>query len=340
MQFNLIQQLPEMKALALEWNALLENSAIHVPFLRHEYLLSWWKNMGGGEWDQGELNVITARNASGLLVGIAPLFLTHNREGERALMFLGSIDISDYLDIIVSPDDLSDFIDGFCDFIASPRQPAWQVLDFYNLLDFSPILPALKQAAETRGWLYIVETLQNSPYIPLKGDWETYLAGLDKKQRHEIRRKIRRAEQNTPPSNWYFVEDENVLDEEMEALFRLMSFDPKKKTFLTQAMKEQMLASAHAAFQAGWLKLAFIETGGEKAAAYLNFDYQNKIWVYNSGLDPRFRDLSPGWVLLSWLIRWSIDNNRDTFDFLRGEEDYKYRFGAVDNKILRARVAC
>lgn len=340
MYFQTIQKLPEMEALADEWNALLEYSAIHVPFLRHEYLTTWWKTLGGGEWEQARLNVVTARHADGSLAGIAPLFLADNREGEPALMLLGSIEISDYLDFIVRSEDLSAFTNELFEYLTSPTQPAWQVMDFFNLYEDSPVLAALRQAAESRGWLYMEEHLQNCPWIPLSGSWETYLAGLDKKQRHEIRRKLRRSEQYQPPVSWYFVEDGENLDREMDSLFYLMSFDPEKETFLTDLMQQQMKAAARAAFQAGWLKLAFIDIGGEKAAAYLNFDYQNTIWVYNSGFDPRFREISPGWVLVSRLIEWALNNQRQAFDFLRGEEDYKYRFGALNRKVVRARIKC
>jgi CelD/BcsL family acetyltransferase involved in cellulose biosynthesis len=340
MLFSTIQQLPEMEALSAEWNALLENSAIHVPFLRHEYLLTWWKTLGGGEWSDGQLNLITARDNYGALKGIAPLFLADNREGERALLFLGSIEISDYLDLIVPVEDLSNFVEGLFDYLSSPQQSSWQVMDFYNLLENSPTRAVLEMASKKRGWLYYEEPLQNCPCIYLSSDWDPYLAGLDKKQRHEIRRKLRRSEQSATPLNWYFVEDINLLDQKMDAFFHLMQFDSEKKAFLTEPMKVQMKAAAQAAFSAGWLKLAFIEAGGEKAAAYLTFDYHNKIWVYNSGFDPSFRDLSPGWVLLSRLIQWSIENQRQAFDFLRGEEDYKYRFGAVGHRVWHARITC
>jgi CelD/BcsL family acetyltransferase involved in cellulose biosynthesis len=273
-------------------------------------------------------------------LGIAPFFLADNREGERALLLLGSIEISDYLDLIVSAEHLTDFIEGLFDYIFLPQQTAWQVLDFYNLLENSPTRAVLRKSAQKRGWMYYEEPLQNCPYIPLSTDWETYLAGLDKKQRHEIRRKLRRADQSTPPVSWYFVDDVNVLDQVMDSLFQLMAFDPEKKAFLTELMQKQMKATAHAAFNAGWLKLAFITVGNEKAAAYFTFDFQKRIWVYNSGFDPSFRELSPGWVLLSRLLQWSIENQRHSFDFLRGEEDYKYRFGAVNRRVFRARITC
>ncbi len=52
----------------------------------------------------------------------------------------------------------------------------------------------MKAEAEKRGWTFTQERTYHVPSIPLAGDFETYLAGIDKKQRHEIRRKMRRAE--------------------------------------------------------------------------------------------------------------------------------------------------
>jgi CelD/BcsL family acetyltransferase involved in cellulose biosynthesis len=103
-------------------------------------------------------------------------------------------------------------------------------------------------------------------------------------------------------------------------------------------MRMQMHAIVQAAYKAGWLQLAFIEVNGKKAAGYLNFDYMNHIWVYNSGLDFRFSELSPGWVLLGNLLEWANEHQRKYFDFMRGDEEYKYRFGAVDRRVMRLLV--
>jgi CelD/BcsL family acetyltransferase involved in cellulose biosynthesis len=212
------------------------------------------------------------------------------------------------------------------------------VLDLYNVLEDSATLPALERAAGQQGWKYEAERIYHSPYIPLPGDWEAYLAGIDKKQRHEIRRKMRRAEEGEQPVRWYIVEEKEALDGEMEAFFALMKQDPEKERFLTPVMQEQMRTMAHCAFDEGCLQLAFMEVGGEKAAGYFNVDYLNRIWVYNSGIDGRFREYSPGWVLLAYLLRWANENGREVFDFLRGNEDYKYRFGAVDRFVMRAQI--
>ena len=338
MQLQVLRSTEALDELEEEWNQLLAVSASHVPFLRHEYLTTWWQTLGGGEWSQGDLFVVIARDGEGRLAGIAPMFFGQNRQGEPALMLLGSIEISDYLDVIAKPGDLPQFIEALFDFLDRGDAPDWKVLDWYNLLENSPTLEALKAAARRCGWTYAQEKLQHCPYIPLPNDWEAYLASLDKKQRHEIRRKMRRIESNPATVHWYIVTDEDRLETEIDDFLALMAQDEEKELFLTDVMRSQMREAVHAAFKSGWLQLSFIEVGGKKAAGYLNFDYGNHIWVYNSGLNYEFGELSPGWVLLGYLLRWAIENGRSAYDFMRGDEAYKYRFGAIDRFVVRATI--
>ena len=340
MQIKVLRTIEETTPIAEEWNDILACcSASHVPFLRYEYLAAWWNTLGGGEWPNGELFVVVISHDSGEISGIAPLFFTKNRDNLPALMLLGSIEISDYLDFIVRTSELTEFSETLLEFLDSSQAPTWQVLDLYNLPESSPTLPALQAAAEKRGWKYTQQQLQSCPHIPLPGDWEVYLSQIDKKQRHEVRRKMRRAEEYDPPVHWYIVEDITQLEAEIDAFMDLMAHDPEKARFLTPIMRTQFQSSMQAAFRAGWLQLAFLEVGDQKAAGYLNFDYAGHIWVYNSGLNFGFRELSPGWVLLGNLLQWANENKRISFDFMRGDEDYKYRFGGISRYVVRAQVA-
>ena len=337
MDFLLHNNFSELTSLAAEWNALLAESITHVPFLRYEYLRAWWETRGGGEWPASDLAIVTAHQ-NGRLAGIAPMFSARNRDGDPALLLLGSIEISDYLDGIVRPEDVSAFFSDLLDFVDQAVPVGWRVLDWHNLPAASPTLPALKTEAEKRAWTFVSEPTYHAPSIPLPGDFDTYLAGIDKKQRHEIRRKMRRAEDCGREVRWYIVEDASTLDAEVEAFLGLMMEDPEKSAFLTPSMREQFHLSCRAAFENGWLQLAFLEVDGQKAAGYFNFDYLNRIWIYNSGLDRRFMDISAGWVLLGHLLQWANENKRSEFDFMRGSEEYKYRFGGVDKLLMRAKV--
>jgi CelD/BcsL family acetyltransferase involved in cellulose biosynthesis len=336
MDYQLHTSTEAFDRLAAEWNDLLGRSVTNAPFLRHEYLRAWWQTLGGGEWPQGDLAIVTAHEA-GALKGIAPLFFTENHDGRPALMLLGSIEISDYLDLIAAPADLPAFVTGLLDFLGSDSRLAWSSLDWCNLPDDSATLSVLEAESAKRGWTFTREALAPCPHIALPGDFDAYLEGIDKKQRHEIRRKMRRAEESGHV-RWYIVTDEANLDGEVEAFLALMANDPEKANFLTGVMRTQMKTAVHAAFRAGWLQLAFLEVDGRKACAYLNFDYDNKVWVYNSGLDRQFMEYSPGWVLLGHLLQWANENKRAEFDFMRGDEEYKYRFGAIDRHVLRVEM--
>jgi CelD/BcsL family acetyltransferase involved in cellulose biosynthesis len=334
MEFKLHKDFTELDAQA--WNALLTESITDAPFLRYEYLDTWWEHLGGGEWKQSELLLISA-SENGKLVGIAPLFRAEH-DGRPALMLVGSIEISDYLDLIVRPADHPRFVNGLLDYIESSGTSNWRALDWYNLPDSSPTLTALRDESEKRGWVFSQEIYRPTPYIPLSGSFESYLAGVEKKQRHEIRRKMRRAAEGGKNVRFYVAGPDADIEADINDFFRLMAQDPNKADFLHPAMRAQMTATLHRAHEHGYLWLGFLEVDGVRAAASVNFDYGNKLWGYNSGVGREHMELSPGWVLLSHVIQWCCENRRAEFDFMRGGEEYKYRFGAVDRFVLRARV--
>ena len=318
-----------------EWNDLLRGSVSDNPFLRYEYQRAWWEHRGGGEWKQAELVLVTAREDENL-IGIAPLFIAEY-DGQPALLLNGSIEISDYLDLIVQTDDHARFITGLLDFLASSLTDNWSGLDWYNLPDTSPTLAALQAESTQRGWTHHEEMYRPTPRIALNGDFDEYLSRVEKKQRHEIRRKMRRAEESGRGVRW-FISDMADVESEIDAFLGLMEQDQGKAGFLHDPMRVQIRAIIRAAHENGWLWLAFLEAEGQRIAAYLNFDYNNKLWGYNAGVNRDFMDLSPGWVLLSHVLQWACENKRTEFDFMRGDEEYKYRFGAVNQYVMRVKL--
>jgi CelD/BcsL family acetyltransferase involved in cellulose biosynthesis len=317
-----------------EWNALLKESISDTPFSRYEYQRLWWEHRGGGEWKDARLVLVAAREDE-KLIGIAPLFIAEY-ENQPALLLNGSIEISDYLDLIVRADDHSRFVAGLLDFLASALADDWSRLDWYNLPDDSPTLAALKTESIRRGWTHHEEIYRPTPRIALNGDFDEYLSRLEKKQRHEIRRKMRRAAESDLNVRFILVNDSADIEPELNAFFDLMVHDPGKQSFLHPAMRGQMTAVLRAAHQEGYLWLGFLEIDGVKTAASLNFDYNGKLWGYNSGVSRSHMDLSPGWVLLAHIIQWCCENKRREFDFMRGDEEYKYRFGGVNRFVMRA----
>jgi CelD/BcsL family acetyltransferase involved in cellulose biosynthesis len=337
-QITFIHDDSGFEELSSEWNNLLNRAITDVPFLRYEYLSTWWSTLGGGEWQDGKLWIGVGRNDRGELIGLAPLFRSQIAEGKYSLMFLGSFEISDYLDLIVPNDAVEDFTDALLTSLEKASHKDWELLDLYNIPDDSPSLPVLENGAQRRGWEVTQERIAPCPVITLDDTWEEYVAGLAKKQRHELRRKLRRAAKHPSGVTWQLIGPEEDIEAPMENFMRLMATDPKKIDFLTPEMHVQFLQSMRAAHKNGWLHLSFLKVGSEYAAGYLSFDYGGRLWVYNSGLDPAYLSISPGWILLSHMIQWSIENDRKEFDFLRGDEKYKYLFGGIDRYIIRMTI--
>ncbi len=331
MEYTLHKDFSEIPAEA--WNELAEAGISDTPFARREMLSEWWSTLGGGEWQQADLVLISA-SENGRLTGIAPLFKAEH-DGRTALLLVGSIEVSDYLDLIVRREDLARFLAGLLDFLSATPCCANMPLDWYNVPDDSPTLAALKAEAEKRRWTFRDEIFRPTPRISLEGGFDAYLSRIDKKQRHEIRRKMRRAAENPSPVQFHLVEEGSELDSQIEAFLELMSHDPNKAEFLKPAMREHVAAVIRTAFEHRYLWLAFLTIGDVKAAAALNFDYKNKLWGYNSGVSRDFMELSPGWVLLTHQLQWACEHGRAEFDFMRGDEDYKYRFGGVNRHVMR-----
>ena len=73
-----------------------------------------------------------------------------------------------------------------------------------------------------------------------------------------------------------------------------------------------------------WLRLCFLKIKGYYIASLYIFKYGGKYYYYQSGFDPDWEKLSPGFLLFSYCIENAISEGIKEFDFLQGEEEYKY----------------
>ncbi len=321
------------ESLASEWNELVSRSLTNTPFQRAEFLGAWWRHFG-----HGELCVLTMRDGAGKLIAIAPMFVDPADGG--VVRWVGGEEIADYLDVIAPEDTMEAATDALWGWLNSSAAPAWKKIILSNTPGWTPTLERLKTCAAEAGVRAEVAQLDVCPVISLPNTFDAYLKQIDSKQRHEINRKLRRAQGSESPVTWYVVNASRDIAAETEAFMALMeTASESKATFLTP----QMRAAFHDIFavmhKAGLLHLAFLEVGGVKAAAYAQFDYAGRIWVYNSGINPAVAaTLSPGWVLLARLIEDAINNGRKEYDFMQGNEDYKYRFGGKDTVVYRLTV--
>lgn len=322
-------------ALKPEWNDLVRRSCSDTLFLTWEWQSTWWKHLG-----EGSLLLLGFRAGDdGRLIGIAPLFRTLGDDGQAILNLNGCRDVSDYLDLIVERGQEDIVYDALLDYLGN-EVSAWDLVDFCNIPQASMTFVRLRELAEARGYQTLVEVEDVCPIVDLPATWDEYLMMLDKKQRHEIRRKLRKAE-GEADTRFIIVGPDHDLRAEMQRFIELhQKSTPEKDKFMDPQMQGFFFEVAQVLQAQGWLQLAFIEMDGQKAATLLNFDYGDAVLVYNSGYDPsQYSHLSPGIVVTACCIEHAIVLGRSKFDFLRGDEVYKYRFGAQDTQVRRLLVA-
>jgi CelD/BcsL family acetyltransferase involved in cellulose biosynthesis len=310
-----------------EWNELLHRSMANRVFSTWEWQSTWWE-----AYHPGQLWVIVCRDETGRMLGIAPWFIEDNPKRGRVIRSIGCVDVTDYLDVIVDKDCTTPILDCFASYLAA-HSNRFDLLDLCNIPEHSPTYEHFPKILQNHGFSVEVKQQEVCPIIQLPGDWESYLSMLDKRDRHELRRKLRIADAAPEGVDWYIVNDSHDLNTELDKFLSLMAAsDPQKAEFLRDSKNVAFFrAIVPIAYQNGWLQLCFLTVGGQPSATYFNFDYERHILVYNSGLDPaRFGHLSPGIVLLAYNIRYAIENGYEIFDFLRGNEAYKYRLGGRD----------
>lgn len=317
--------------LRAEWNELLHRSPADSVFSTWEWAKAWWE-----AYHPGELWVITCRDADNKLLGIAPWFIKAE-DGARVVQTIGSIDVTDYLDVIVDGSCTSVVLECLAEYLADQRAE-FDSIALCNIPEASPTFTLFPKILENHGFTTAITIDEVCPIIHLPESWEGFLESMDKKQRHELRRKLRRAEGVLNDVSWYTVDHTHNLNDELDKFIDLMAKStPDKAKFLQDEQHVRFFKTfMPMAMNCGWLQLSFLTVDDAPVATYLNFDYNNRILVYNSGLDhQQHGHLSPGIVLICHIIRHAIENGREVFDFLRGNEEYKYRLGAADTTIYR-----
>ncbi len=317
--------------LKAEWNDLLQHSRSNRVFLTWEWQSSWWK-----VYHPGDLWVLAVRDDAGQLVGLAPWFIENMEKTGRTIRGIGCVDVTDYLETIAHADCEAAVFQTLAAHVKA-HHADFDTIDLCNIPQDSPVLEFFPSALESNGLSVQIKQQEVCPIIQLPDSWESYVSSLNKKNRHELRRKIRKAGAADESVDSYTIGAEHNLGVEIEHFLNLMrTASAEKVEFLENEKNVTFFRTIIPVMaEAGWLHLSFLTIGGNYAAAYLNFDYNQEILVYNSGLDLSVgSNLSPGIVLLGYLIQDAIERGRTHFDFLRGDEDYKYRMGGQDTRVF------
>jgi len=314
--FDSLRACYENPVYGLEWSTVF----VTPPFLE-----AWWQSFGAAD-----VAALTGIHDGEAVIGIAPLRL----RGDTAL-FIGSPNVCDYLDCVVRPGRETDFYAALLDDLAVRGVSA---LELHSLRPESSVMQHLLPLAHRRGLEVSLTGEDCSMELEIFGSWEEYLDALDKKQRHELRRKRRNLEKAGSVS-YTTITDAPEIEREMDrflAMFR--ESREEKAAFLTADMDGFLRRLVTALAEAGVVRLGVLGLDGRPVAMVLCFDHEDRLNLYNSGYDTDYRELSVGLLCKAYSIEETIRRGM-RYDFLRGREVYKYRLGAREVPLHRLRIS-
>ena len=267
----------------------------------------------------------------GRVIGVAPLML----EGHTASI-IGSPDVCDYADFIVAPGKGTDLCVALIDEL---KQRKVEVLNLESVRPDSVVMTSMQQAAKQRGCNISCTEDEITLERDLPATWEEYLQILNSKQRHEVRRKLRRLEE-AGTVNYRFIDDVASVPGFMDIFLRQFTESrTDKAAFMTAEMEKFFRSMANAIFEGGLLRLSVLELDNSPVATLIAFDYNDVIYLYNSGYDPAYSSLSVGVLSKALCIKDSIERGKKRFDFLKGDEQYKYHLGGQEVQLYKCQVA-
>lgn len=264
------------------------------------------------------------------LIGVAPL-----KNDNAGWSFLGDTSVFDYQDFVIRDGYEDSFFEALLEYL---EQEQWETLTLVSLREGSLTLDSLPRLAKQRGYGVILDTEDVSPGVFLPQTFDDYVSTLSKKDRHELRRKIRRLDATGDYRILSFqnAEDLPVAMDEFLMLMRQSRTD--KDQFLTPTREQFFRNMVQELAGARQIQLYFLEVNGSRVAGALCFDYQGRRFLYNSGYNLEYSSLSVGLLLKAFCLRDAIDQGMEYFDFLRGTEPYKYNLGAADVSLYQMTV--
>jgi CelD/BcsL family acetyltransferase involved in cellulose biosynthesis len=265
-----------------------------------------------------------------ILIGIAPLLFQGNRAG-----LIGSENVCDYLDLIIVPGRENDFYRALLEYL---RGKGISHLVLGPLRADSAVLSHFTGIAKSLKYKVLKEQNDVIFELDLPATWDQYLEMLPGKQRHEVRRKLRRIHEAGNIA-YRSVDGRNAIRDSFQTFIKLFkSSRPEKLAFMTDRMESFFFSLAETMADKNILRLAFLDIDAEPAAAIMCFDYKATDFLYNSGYDQKYRRLDAGLTCKILSIKDSIKRGQKKYNFLKGAEVYKERLGGKPVKLYTVRI--
>lgn len=333
------QELPA--ELQSDWNRL----AGDIPFRQWEWLANWWSCYG----EKSELYTLIVRDDAGIIRGIAPWRLRRSVAGGRIIESLGSGKVSsDYVSILCAPNDTKHIAVAIANWLieanqgaSTNRNNAWDLLFLDGVVADDEGVRELAQRLESEGCTSHEKLGLRTWRIPLSDDWDKYVATLGKSVRRQAKRTLKKLQDE---GGIDYVEATNEAS--MERGFSILIDLHQKRwehvgmegCFTDDRFTRFLRKACLDFFVKGKVHLSWLEQDGKPFVVNIEFDGGEVEYVYQGGMDPDFRAISPGWLHMVHLFQRSIAMGKTHRDYLRGDEPYKKHWRGVPTQLVDLRI--
>lgn len=326
-----VEDLAGLEALETEWTRLWEDCPQATPFHHPGWLIPWWSCFGAQPgWTLWTLAV----RRGDRLVAVAPLFVHPGPDPSIRQLSPVGISNTDYLGPLAAPGD-EDALSAILAHLAE-HADRWDVADFEELRAGDPLLgtplpPGLKG-----------ETAPQSPcpVLALPDDPDVLIAGLSRWMRRNLRVGQRKLEESGGVQ--FETATAGTLPEFLDALFILHTrrWESLGQGGVLQGDEIRRFHEQAAArlLAAGVLRSRAIRANGRIVGIMHGMAAHGRGYAYMSGFDPALHRENPGTLVAGYTITEAIREGAREFDFLRGQESYKYDWGAVDTTTTHLRI--
>jgi CelD/BcsL family acetyltransferase involved in cellulose biosynthesis/glycosyltransferase involved in cell wall biosynthesis len=326
-----------LERLSQEWSELWTEDLRATPFQSPEWLIPWWRHVGRGTlW----VLALRDRSASGRLVGVVPWYVFVEPDTTKRQIFPLGIATTDYLDGVFAAGWEARCVEAALAHLDA-HFGRWDECEMPQLRPRSPLL---SQPAPT-GWTDTMEESDPCPAVALAATSDGPAAPLPRSIVQNLAYYRRRA-QRAGLLRAEVAHDGN-LQELSEAWFRLhgarWSVRDQAGVLSGEAVRRWHADALPGLLALGALRLHALRLDGKIIAVchVLASDgrrHERAHYYYLGGFDPEYSALSPGTLLVGHAIDEAVREGADVFDFLRGREAYKYRWGARDRRTYRRRL--
>lgn len=296
-----------------------------VPFVLPPWLQAWTETLG-----RAAEPLLLHATFQGGAVGIAPL-MVH----DGSARFLGDPEVCDCFDCVVAPGFETAFFKAL---LIHLRDMGVAELVLGPVRADSALLAAVPTVAALLELESRIRRVGESFEIELPDSWEAFLGCLTGKQRHEVRRKMRRLrEAGTVELRCASLPRD--IDGAMDGFLQLFRKNrPDKAAFMQAPMEDFFRSLSKRLGGAGMLRLFSLDLGGRTVASAFCIDHGSRRYLYNNGYDEGYGRLSVSLLSKILSIQDAIRAGLAGYDFLRGAEVYKGRLGGREVALHEVRL--